>query len=87
MPTTRADCRLVERTGAQVLGPALEKMPVRPKRLQQGDRLDWHGLSFDIHEVPGHTLGHIGFLGPACKTKPPSFLWRHLVFGRLRSLV
>jgi len=52
---------LVERTGAQVVGPALEKMPVEARGLQQGDRLDWHGLSFDIHEVPGHTLGHIAF--------------------------
>ena len=52
---------LIARTGAQVAGPAMEKMPVQSQGLQQGDRLDWHGLHFDVHDVPGHTLGHIAF--------------------------
>jgi hydroxyacylglutathione hydrolase len=39
----------------------MEKMPVQSQGLQQGDRLDWHGLHFDVHDVPGHTLGHIAF--------------------------
>ncbi len=52
---------LLARTGAQVAGPAMEKMPVQSQGLQQGDRLDWHGLRFDVHDVPGHTLGHIAF--------------------------
>ncbi len=52
---------LVARTGARVVGPALEKMPVNAQGLQQGDHLDWHGLRFDVHDVPGHTLGHIAF--------------------------
>ncbi len=58
---------LVTHTGAQVLAPALEKMPVPAQGLQQGDRLDWHGLTIDVHEVPGHTLGHIAFW-----TQPPA---------------
>ena len=33
---------LVAHTGAQVVGPALEKMPVACLGLQQGDPLDWH---------------------------------------------
>ena len=52
---------LVDRTGARVAGPAMEKMPVDTQGLMQGDRLDWHGLGFEVHEVPGHTLGHIAF--------------------------
>jgi hydroxyacylglutathione hydrolase len=52
---------LVACTGARVLGPALENLPVPAQGLQQGDRFDWHGLSLQVHEVPGHTLGHIAF--------------------------
>jgi hydroxyacylglutathione hydrolase len=52
---------LVAQTGARVLGPALEKMPVASQGLQQGERFDWHGLGFDTLEVPGHTLGHLAF--------------------------
>jgi hydroxyacylglutathione hydrolase len=52
---------LVAHTGARVLGPALEQMPVPTQGLQQGDCFDWHGLALQVHEVPGHTLGHIAF--------------------------
>jgi hydroxyacylglutathione hydrolase len=57
---------LVAQTGAQVAGPALEIIPVPSRGLQQGDALDWHGLKLLVHDVPGHTLGHIAFwLHPA----------------------
>ncbi|PUE49294.1 hydroxyacylglutathione hydrolase [Limnohabitans sp. 2KL-1] len=52
---------LVARTGARCVGPALEKMPVEVQGMQQGDHLSWHGLNFDVLDVPGHTLGHIAF--------------------------
>lgn len=52
---------LVARTGAQVVGPALEAMPVPNVGLQQGDFWDWHQLRLEVHDVPGHTLGHIAF--------------------------
>lgn len=57
---------LVARTGAPVLAPALEKMPVASQGLQEGDLFDWHGLTLVVHDVPGHTLGHIAFW-----TQPP----------------
>jgi hydroxyacylglutathione hydrolase len=72
---------LVERTGAQVVGPALEKMPVEARGLLQGDRLDWHGLSFDIHEVPGHTLGHIAFWAQPADQAPLLFCGDTLFSG------
>jgi hydroxyacylglutathione hydrolase len=72
---------LVERTGAQVVGPALEKMPGEARGLQQGDRLDWHGLSFDIHEVPGHTLGHIAFWAQPADQAPLLFCGDTLFSG------
>jgi hydroxyacylglutathione hydrolase len=72
---------LVESTGAQVVGPALEKMPVEARGLQQGDRLDWHGLSFDIHEVPGHTLGHIAFWAQPADQAPLLFCGDTLFSG------
>lgn len=52
---------LVARTGARCVGPALEKIPVDAQAVQQGDRIDWHGLTFDVLDVPGHTLGHVAF--------------------------
>lgn len=52
---------LVAQTGAQVVGPALETMPVPARGVQQGDVVAWHGVSFEVHEVPGHTLGHVAF--------------------------
>jgi hydroxyacylglutathione hydrolase len=57
---------LVARTRAQVVAPALEKMPVSARGVQQDDTVDWQGLTLNVHEVPGHTLGHIAFwLHPA----------------------
>jgi hydroxyacylglutathione hydrolase len=52
---------LVRQTGAQVVGPVLESLPVEARGLQQGDHVDWQGLRFEVHDVPGHTLGHIAF--------------------------
>jgi hydroxyacylglutathione hydrolase len=54
---------LVARTGAPVVAPVLEKMPVAHRGVQQGETVDWHGLRLQVHEVPGHTLGHIAFWG------------------------
>lgn len=52
---------LVAHCQPQVVGPAMEKMPVATLAMSQGDTLDWHGLRWTVHEVPGHTLGHIAF--------------------------
>lgn len=64
---------LVARTQARVMGSALEKMPVAAETLQQGERFNWHDLTWDVHEVPGHTLGHIAFWGQPAAQDPILF--------------
>ncbi len=48
-------------TGARVLGPAKENIPARDLALGEGDRVEVLGHTFDVTEVPGHTLGHIAY--------------------------
>lgn len=52
---------LVAATGARVVGPALEKLPVDHLPVTQGQALGWGPLSFQVMDVPGHTLGHVAF--------------------------
>lgn len=72
---------LVARTGAQVVGPALENMPVTTQGVQQGDTLDWHGLRLQVHDVPGHTLGHIAFWAQPAGQAPILFCGDTLFSG------
>ena len=48
-------------TGAQVYGPARERMPEPLVRLAQGDTVNVLGLQFQVIDVPGHTAGHIAY--------------------------
>ncbi len=56
---------LVAATGAQVFGPARDRMPVDCARLAGGDRARIEGLEleFAVLDVPGHTAGHIALAG------------------------
>lgn len=56
---------LVQRTGAQVWGPAREQLPVPCTAVGGGDRvvIARMGLAFDVLDVPGHTAGHIAYHG------------------------
>lgn len=51
--------------GVPVFGPAREKIPGKPRTLQEGDSASFAelGLSFDVLDVPGHTSGHIAYVG------------------------
>ena len=51
-------------TGAQVYGPAFEKLPEPVTRLDDGDTLQVLGLDFTVMAVPGHTAGHIAYHCP-----------------------
>lgn len=72
---------LVARTGAQVWGPAMERMPVSAQGLEQGDAFVWHGLELLVHEVPGHTLGHIAFWAQPTDQDPMLFCGDTLFSG------
>ncbi|MFI8743678.1 hydroxyacylglutathione hydrolase [Pseudomonas sp. NPDC077186] len=48
-------------TGARVLGPVAEDIPVRDLALGDGDRVEVLGLRLQVLAVPGHTLGHIAY--------------------------
>ena len=56
---------LVAATGAEVFGPARDRMPVECARLADGDRarIASLGLEFAVLDVPGHTAGHIALVG------------------------
>ncbi len=56
---------LVAATGAEVFGPARDRMPVECTRLAGGDRarIASLGLEFAVLDVPGHTAGHIALVG------------------------
>ena len=48
-------------TGAQVYGPARERIPEPLTRLSQGNTIEALGLRFEVIDVPGHTAGHIAY--------------------------
>lgn len=53
--------RLRAATGAQVYGPATEKIPGPLRQLAEGDEITALGLRFSVLDVPGHTAGHIAY--------------------------
>lgn len=52
---------LVQATGAQVIGPALEKLPVPHTPVADGDTFNWGPVCWQVMDVPGHTAGHVAF--------------------------
>ncbi len=64
---------LRQATGAQVYGPALERMPEPLQRLNDGDVLELLGLRFEVMLVPGHTAGHIAYFGHIPSQDPVLF--------------
>lgn len=53
------------RDAVPVYGPARERIPARTEALREGDRISLPelALSFEVLDVPGHTAGHIAYLG------------------------
>jgi hydroxyacylglutathione hydrolase len=49
----------------QVFGPGSERLPGEPTRLRQGERASFAalGLEFSVLDIPGHTAGHIAYVG------------------------
>jgi hydroxyacylglutathione hydrolase len=56
---------LAARHGAEVFGPARERMPCGYRPLDDGDIVSLAdlGLQFRVMAVPGHTLGHVAYHG------------------------
>lgn len=72
---------LREATGAQVYGPANERMPEPLTRLAQGDAVSALGLQWQILDVPGHTSGHIAYYCPDVDGAPVLFCGDTLFSG------
>jgi hydroxyacylglutathione hydrolase len=56
---------LLQNRQVPVFGPASERLPADPTRLRQGDpvKLAAFGLEFSVLDIPGHTAGHIAYVG------------------------
>jgi len=72
---------LRDATGAQVFGPARERIPEPLTRLAEGDHVDVLGLRFEVLEVPGHTAGHIAYYCPDIDGTPLVFCGDTLFSG------
>lgn len=57
---------LKRRWGCPTFGPAGENIAGLDTRLAEGDRIEVPGLglALDVLDVPGHTAGHIAYVGP-----------------------
>ena len=56
---------LMERWHCPVFGPAHDGVEGLDRKLAEGDRIEVPGvdLAFDVLDVPGHTAGHIAYVG------------------------
>jgi hydroxyacylglutathione hydrolase len=56
---------LLRQRSIPIFGPAHERVPGDPTRLREGDEAEFlHlGLKFSVLDVPGHTAGHIAYVG------------------------
>ena len=59
---------LRQRYGARVIGPAAERerLPALDVAVVEGDHVASGGEDFTVMEIPGHTLGHIAYVGADC---------------------
>ncbi len=57
--------QLAEEYAPAVFGPANESIPGNPTRLREGDSVNLPalGVTFNVLDVPGHTAGHIAYVG------------------------
>ena len=68
-------------TGAQVFGPATERIPKPYCPLLEGNTVNAMGLDFHVMDVPGHTSGHIAYYTPDMNGKPLLFCGDTLFSG------
>ena len=68
-------------TGAQVFGPARERIPEPFTPLADGDAVQALGIRFRVIDVPGHTAGHIAYFAEAVEGAPLLFCGDTLFSG------
>ncbi len=68
-------------TGAQVHGPARERIPEPFAPLQGGDQVQALGVNFRVIDVPGHTAGHIAYFAADVNGAPLLFCGDTLFSG------
>jgi hydroxyacylglutathione hydrolase len=56
--------RLTERAPVPVFGPGRESVGGMTRPLSEGDVVTLEELELQVWEVPGHTAGHIAYIGP-----------------------
>ena len=56
---------LLRQHSVPVFGPARETVPGQPIPVREGERAEFGdlGLSFEVLDVPGHTAGHVAYVG------------------------
>ena len=72
---------LREATGAQVYGPALERIPEPYQALVGGGVITVLGLRWRVIDVPGHTSGHIAYVADDVNGAPLLFCGDTLFSG------
>ena len=62
---TGAVAELAGRHGAEVLGsePDDGRIPAQTRKLRDGERFDFGGHTVEAMLIPGHTLGHVAYVG------------------------
>lgn len=68
-------------SGAQVFGPARERIPEPFTPLAGGDLAQALGIGFQVLDVPGHTAGHIAYFAPDVGGAPLLFCGDTLFSG------
>ena len=68
-------------TGAQVFGPARERIPEPFTPLRGGDTVPALGIGFRVIDVPGHTAGHIAYFADEVDGAPLLFCGDTLFSG------
>lgn len=72
---------LRQATGAQVFGPARERIPEPFTALSHQDTIRALDLDWQVLDVPGHTAGHIAYFCPDVMGKPLLFCGDTLFSG------
>ncbi len=67
----------------EVCGPAREPIPARTRAVSGGDRIELAalGLELDVLDVPGHTRGHVAYIGRGAAWGDPALFCGDTLFA------